>query len=112
MGAVDFTTIEVWTRSGLVTFYILVVMRLSIRKVETAGVTPNPDAAWVQQMGRNLTDRYDGFLLDTPYVFVHRDTKFLPFRGVLEGADTRAVVLPPKNLIYLESAHRTIYARA
>jgi len=93
---VDFTTIEVWTRGGLVTLYILVAMRVANRRVEIAGVTPNPDAAWVQQMGRNLTDCYDGFLLDARYVLVDRDTKFLPFRGVLEGMDTKAVVLPPK----------------
>ena len=97
MRAVDFTTIEVWTRGGLVTFYILVAMRLSTRRVEIAGITPNPDAAWVQQMGRNLIDCYDGFFLDTRYVLVDRDTKFLPFRGVLEGSDTKPVVLPPKS---------------
>ncbi len=48
-------------------------------------------------MGRNLTDCYDGFFLDTRYVLVDRDTKFLPFRGVLEGGDTQAVALPPKS---------------
>jgi putative transposase len=97
LGAVDFTTIEVWTRGGLVTFYILVAMRVATRRIEIAGVTPNPDAAWVQQMARNLTDCYDGFFLDTRYVLVDRDTKFLPFRGVLDGGDTKAVVLPPKS---------------
>ena len=79
------------------TFYILVAMRVATRRIEIAGITPNPDAAWVQQMGRNLTDCYDGFFLDTRYVLVDRDTKFLPFRGVLEGMDTKAVVLPPKS---------------
>ena len=34
-----------------------------------------------------MTDCYDGFFLDTRYVLVDRDTKFLPFRGVLEGSD-------------------------
>jgi len=97
LGAVDFTTIEVWTRGGLVTFYILVAMRVATRRIEIAGITPNPDAAWVQQMGRNLTDCYDGFFLDTRYVLVDRDTKFLPFRGVLEGSDPKPVVLPPKS---------------
>jgi len=97
LGAVDFTTIEVWTRGGLVTFYILVAMRVATRRIEIAGITPNPDAAWVQQMGRNLTDCYDGFFLDTRYVLVDRDTKLLPFRGVLEGSDTKPVVLPPKS---------------
>jgi transposase InsO family protein len=97
MGAVDFTTVEVWTRSGLTTFYILVVMKLSTRRIEIAGITPNPDAAWVQQMGRNLTDCYDGFLLDTKYLLIDRDTKFCPLRGVLEGTDTEAVLLPARS---------------
>jgi len=52
LGAVDFTTIEVWTRGGLVTFYILVAMRVATRRIEIAGIMPNPEAAWVQQMGR------------------------------------------------------------
>ena len=98
LGAVDFTTIEVWTRGGLVTFYILVAMRVATRRIEIAGVTPNPDAAWVQQMGRNLTDCYEGFFLDTRYILVDRDTKFFPFRGVLDGGgDAKPVVLPPKS---------------
>ena len=98
LGAVDFTTIEVWTRGGLVTFYILVAMRVATRRIEIAGVTLNPDAAWVQQMGRNLTDCYDGFFLETRYVLVDRDAKFFPFRGVLDGGgDAKPVVLPPKS---------------
>jgi len=97
MGAADFTTIEVWTRRGLVTFYILVVMRLSTRCVEIGGVTPNPDAAWLQQAGRNLTDCYDGFLNDTRYLLLDRDTKIQLFRGVLESTDTKVVLLPPRS---------------
>ena len=97
LGAVDFTTIDVWTRGGLLTFYILVVMRLSTRRIEIAGVTPHPDSAWVQQVARNVTDCYDGFLRETRYVLVDRDNKFLPLRGVLEGTSTNAVLLPPKS---------------
>jgi len=97
MGAVDFTTIEVWTTRGLVTFYILVVMRLSTRRIEIAGVTPNPNAAWMQQVGRNLTDCYDGFLNGTRHLLLDRDTQFLPFRGVLESTDTKVVLLPPRS---------------
>jgi transposase InsO family protein len=97
LAAVDFTTIEVWTRGGLVTFYILVVMRLSTRRIEIAGITPHLDSAWVQQIARNLTDCYDGFLRDSRYVLVDRDNKFLPLRGILEGTDTKPVLLPPKS---------------
>ena len=33
LASVDFTTIEVWTKSGLVTFYLLFVMELATRRV-------------------------------------------------------------------------------
>ena len=39
IAAADFTTVEVWTRSGLVTFYVLVVMHLKTRRIEIAGAT-------------------------------------------------------------------------
>jgi len=97
LAAVDFTTVEVWTRGGMVTFYILAAMRLSTRRIHIAGVTPNPNAAWVQQVARNLIDCYDGFLRDSRYVLVDRDTNFLAFRGVLEGSDTKPVLLPPHS---------------
>ena len=41
LGAIDFTTIEVWTKGGLVTFYLLFVMELATRRVHFAGCTPN-----------------------------------------------------------------------
>ena len=97
MGAADFTTVEVWTRWGLTTYYVLVVMKLSTRRIKIAGITTNPDAAWVQQMGRNLTDCYDGFLNDIRYLLLDRDTKFEPFRGVLESTDTKVVLLPARS---------------
>ena len=37
--ATDFTTVEVWTRSGLVTLYVLAVMHLKTRRVQIAGIT-------------------------------------------------------------------------
>jgi putative transposase len=97
LSAADFTSVEVWTGKGLVTFYVLVVMKLSTRRVEIAGVTTNPDGAWVQQVGRNLTDYDDGFLKDTKYLLLDRDTKFCPLRGVLESTDTKVVLLPPRS---------------
>ncbi len=110
LAAVDFTTIEVWTRGALVTFYILVAMRVATRKVEIAGITPNPDAAWVQQMGRNLTDCYDGFFLDAQYALLDRDTKFLPFRGVLRRLGDQSCRTSPKEPEF-KSAHRALHAQ-
>ncbi len=52
LAAVDFTTIEVWTKSGLVTFYLLFVMDLKTRRVHFAGCTPNPNETWMKQVAR------------------------------------------------------------
>jgi hypothetical protein len=35
LAAIDFTTIEVWTKSGLITFYLLFVMELKTRRVHS-----------------------------------------------------------------------------
>jgi putative transposase len=97
IAAVDFTTVEVWTRNGLTTFYILVAMRLKERRVEVAGITANPDGNWVRQMARNLSG-CGGLLLGASYVLVDRDTKFLPLRSYIsELTDTRIVLLPPRS---------------
>ncbi len=97
ISAADFTTVEVWTRSGLVTFYILVVMHLKTRRIEIAGATPHPNSEWMQQVGRNLTDCVDGFFRLSTHVILDRDTKHLPLRQILESSDIELVVLPPKS---------------
>ena len=86
LAAIDFTTTEVWTMHGLVTMFVLVVMELKTRRIEIAGVTANPDSAWVRQMARNLTDPQDGFLRNSTHLLIDRDTKFLPLRDFLETA--------------------------
>jgi putative transposase len=65
LGAIDFTTIEVWTNDGLVTFYLLFVMEVATRRVRFAGCTTSPNEGWMKQIARNLTDSFDGFLLGT-----------------------------------------------
>ncbi len=97
LGAADFTTVEVWTRKGLVTYYVLVVIKLSSRRVEVVGITPNPGASWVRQAARNLVDTDEGFLNDTRHLLLDRDKKFLPFAGVLKSADMNIVFLPPRS---------------
>ncbi|HUY93591.1 MAG TPA: helix-turn-helix domain-containing protein [Pirellulales bacterium] len=49
LAAVDFTTVEVWTTRGLVTFYLLFVMELATRRVHFAGCTANPHGRPVQK---------------------------------------------------------------
>jgi putative transposase len=47
LAATDFFTVEVATWHGLVTYYVLVVMELATRRVQIAGTTPHPTAAFM-----------------------------------------------------------------
>ena len=98
LAVIDFTTIEVWTKGGLVTFYLLFVMELKTRRVHFAGCTPNPDGVWMKQIARNLTDSEDGFLNNKRYLIMDRDTKFSEaFREFLKDEDVKPVRLPPRS---------------
>jgi len=98
LAATDFFTVEVATWHGLVTYYILVVMELSTRRVEIAGITPHPHAAFMQQCARQLTDHFDGFLLGKGDLIHDRDRKFTEaFDALLKASGVEPVVLPPRS---------------
>jgi len=98
LAAIDFTTIEVWTKGGLVTYYLLFVMEVATRRVHFAGCTPNPEEPWMKQIARNLTDCEDGFLEDKSYLIMDRDTKFCEsFREILRSDGVKSVRLPPRS---------------
>ncbi len=97
MAATDFFTIEVLTSRGLVTYYILFVVHLATRRVHIAGVTTEPNSAFMIQVAQNLTDEFDGFLKDYAYLVMDRDTKFtLAFRYFLEREGVEPVRCPPR----------------
>jgi len=64
IAACDFFTAEVITPAGLITYYVLffILILLGSREVHIAGVTPNPNEAWMKQMARSLTMADWGFL--------------------------------------------------
>ena len=98
LAATDFFTVEVATWHGLVTYYVLVVMDLTTRQVQMAGITPHPTAAFMQQCARQLTDPFDGFLLGKRYLIHDRDTKCTEaFDGLLKDSGVEPIVLPPQS---------------
>jgi transposase InsO family protein len=98
LAATDFFTVEVATWHGLMTYYVLVVMELATRRVQIAGITPHPTAAFMQQCARQLTDPFDGFLLGKRYLLHDRDTKFTQaFDGLLKVSGVEPVLLPPRS---------------
>jgi putative transposase len=116
LATVDFTTVEVWTKNGLATYYLLFAMRLASRRVCFAGLTTSPHSAWMQQVARNLTDSIDGFLQGTSYLLLDRDTKYSEaFCQILQQEHIKIVRLPPlsPNLnAHLERFMRSIKSEA
>jgi transposase InsO family protein len=112
LAAADFFTVDVWTGLGLTRFAVLFVIELSTRRIHIAGVAEEPDAGWVSQMSRNLTDVSDGFLTGKRFLIHDRDPRFtLAFRETLAAADVQVVRLPPRspNLnAYAERFVRTV----
>jgi transposase InsO family protein len=98
LAATDFFTVEVATWHGLVTYYVLVVMDLSTRRVHIAGISPHPDATFMMQCARQLTDHFDGFLLGKRYIIHDRDSKFTDaFDQLLRDSGVEPVILPPRS---------------
>jgi putative transposase len=90
--ACDFFTVDtIWLRR----LYVLFFIELDTRLVHVAGVTANPDGAWVTQQARNLLQALEGQGRRVRFLIRDRDGKFCrAFDDVFrsEGAD---VVLTP-----------------
>jgi transposase InsO family protein len=96
--ASDFFTVEVWRLHGLTTYYVLFFIELSSRLVKIAGVTTNPNAAWMVQIGRNLTDPDERWFSAKRKLIIDRDTKYCAdFRVLLERGGSEIIRLPPRS---------------
>ena len=91
----DFFTSEVWTPRGLVTYSTRFVIDLRSRQGHVAGPTPTPDAGFMAQVARRLTDAVDGFLAGPRFLICDRDSKWTEgFRRIIQDAGVQ-IVLPP-----------------
>ena len=112
MAGADFFTSEVWTPRGLITYYTLFVLDLRSRRVHVVGSTPTPDAGFMAQAARRLTDAVDGFLASHQVLICDRDSKWTDaFRRIVQGAGVRIVLTPvqaPNANAYAERFARSI----
>ena len=88
--ACDFFTVEtVWLR----TLYVLFWIEHGSRRVPLAGVTANPDCAWVTQKARNLA--IDERLGSVRFLIHDRDAKFCgPFDSIVGSEGVRVIETP------------------
>jgi len=84
--ACDFFSKKVWTLGGLVEYFVLFFIQPGTRRVHIAGITANPDGAWMAQQARNMCMFFDDEPDPAKYLVCDRDTKFTEqFRAILES---------------------------
>jgi len=77
---------------------VLFVIELATRRVHIAGITSEPDSAWVIQCSRQLTDAVDGFLAGKRFLLHDRDPLFSEaFRETLAATGVEPVRLPARS---------------
>jgi hypothetical protein len=88
--ACDFFTVETaWLR----TLYVLFWIELGSRRVHLAGVTANPDCAWVTQQARNLA--VEEQLSEMRFLIHDRDAKFCrSFDTVIRSEHVQVIETP------------------
>ncbi|MGE3173056.1 MAG: integrase core domain-containing protein [Planctomycetota bacterium] len=97
LAATDFFTTEVWTLTGLRTFYTLFAIDLKTRAVELLGTTANPDEGFMAQVARNITGVAGGFWAAKTMLIMDRDTKFSEaFRTALLRGGIKSLVTPAR----------------
>ncbi len=102
IAGIDFFTVEVWTTRDLVTHYVLFLVRHATRVVHIAGITPNPNSAFMARVARNLTVIDPDFLRGIRYLIHDRDSCFTTqFKSILKEACVKPVPIcyqaPNKN---------------
>jgi putative transposase len=89
IAAADFLTVEVLTMRGLIRHVVFFVIDVTNRCVQVAGITRQPEGAWMDRMAAQLTDANDGFLRGKRVLITDRDPLYtVRFRETLEAAGT------------------------
>ena len=94
--ASDFFTADVWGWLGQRGVYVLFGIHLETRRVEIFGVTEHPTEAFMQQVGRNLTQEGGWLMKRGAKYFIHdRDTKYCEsFRHILDQSGIEPLPIP------------------
>jgi len=109
--ACDFFTVET---IGLKTLYVLFFVEISTRRVVAAGVSANPNSAWVTQQARNATMELDDRARPIGFLLRDHDAKFTdPFDEVFRTQGAQVIPTPiqaPKANAYAERWMETVRA--
>jgi putative transposase len=110
--ACDFFTVKVWTKAGLVDFFVLFFLQVGSRRVYLANVTPHPDRDWVTQQARNFAMTLDEITDKPRFLIRDRDTKFVAsFDTVMKAEEIEVIktaIRAPNQNAYAERFVQTV----
>ena len=95
--ACDFFSKKVWTKAGLVEYFILFFLHVGTRRVKIAGMTPFPDSAWVAQQARNMAGHFMDLPVKPTMLIRDLDGKFPEqFDAILESENIKIKRVGPR----------------
>lgn len=95
--ASDFITKKIWTKRGLLDYFILFAINVQSRRVQILGITANPTGEWMAQQARNLCMHWQDQDQPATYLIHARDGKFTAqFDAIIKSEGTNVVRLPPR----------------
>ena len=98
LAAADLFSVEVMTLAGLRRYFVFFLIELKTRRVHIAGIHPQPDGPWMEQLARHLTDPVDGFLRAARQLIHDRDPLYTRHFGeILSSGGVRPIRLPPRS---------------
>jgi putative transposase len=94
--ACDFFSKKVWTSGGLVDVFVLFFIHVQTRRVHVAGLTTNPDSAWMMQQAISVSTLFAGQAKRPKSLIMDLDTCFSAnFRNALENDGVEIIRVGP-----------------
>ena len=98
IAASDMLTVEIWVGRSLVRYHVLFAIELATRRVNIMGIVQEPYGKWMEQVARNATDAFSGFLTGKRYLIIDRDPRFTKeFRSILNVSGVKIIRTPPRS---------------
>jgi putative transposase len=96
--ACDFFSKKVLTKAGLVDVFVLFFIHVGSRRVHIAGLTTNPDEAWVVQQARNMSMVFAEQSIAPSHLIMDMGTKFTKkFRDTLASDGMEILRVGPRK---------------
>jgi putative transposase len=77
---------------------VLFAIELATRRVNIMGIVQEPYGKWMEQVARNATDAFSGFLTGKRYLIIDRDPRFTKeFRSILNVSGVKIIRTPPRS---------------